>query len=370
MRLSLRHRWSPARRLLLTISFVGLAGLVFVPLLGGIKPSGIPAAPERIKITAIKVNFDDDHPDRTRFGKLIFRRGLALYSKSPDFGGYSALAIDPSGHHLIAISDDGTWLRATLDYDGRYLKGLSDAVIGPLLDAHGKPYATRTERDSEGFTLIDGNLQKGDAFISFERDHRIQHYPFDGDRFGPAGARVLPLPAGSQKMPANSGFEAIADLHYGPDKGALLAFAERLQAKNGNMHGNLRGWLIGGQHPGPIYIADIGGFSITDATQLPDGDIILLERRFRYSEGVKMRLRRIRASALKPDAVIRGEILLQADDRYSIDNMEAIGASKDARGQTILTIMADDNFSALQRNLILQFVLPKEPKLSKTSNMQ
>jgi len=366
MRLSLRHRLSRARRLLIAIPLVGLALGVFVPLLGGVKPSGIPAAPERIKITATKVDFDDDHPNRTQFGKLIFRRGLALYSNSPDFGGYSALAIDRSGRHLIAISDDGTWLRATLDYDGRYLKGLSDAVIGPLLDAQGKPYATPTERDSEAFTLINGNLEHGEAYIAFERDHRIQHYPFDGNRFGPAGARVLPLPAGSEKMPANSGFEAIADLHYGPDKGALLAFAERLQAKNGN----LRGWLIGGPHPGPIYIADFGGFSITDVTQLPDGDIILLERRFRYSEGVKMRLRRIRASELKPGAVIRGEILLQADDRYSIDNMEAIGASKDARGQTILTIMADDNFSPLQRNLILQFVLPKEPKLSKTSNKQ
>ena len=32
------------------------------------------------------------------------------------------------GHSLLAISDAGTWLRATLDYDGRKLKGLSDVV--------------------------------------------------------------------------------------------------------------------------------------------------------------------------------------------------------------------------------------------------
>ena len=37
--------------------------------------------------------------------------------------------------------------------------------------------------------------------------------------------------------------------------------------------------------PGLIMLQSIGGFDITDATSLPDDGIVLLERRFRYSEG-------------------------------------------------------------------------------------
>jgi hypothetical protein len=42
----------------------------------------------------------------------------------------------------------------------------------------------------------------------------------------------------------------------------------------------------------------------------------------------------------------------------NIDNMEAIAAHRSAAGETILTLMSDDNFSALQRTLLMQFALP------------
>ena len=103
----------------------------------------------------------------------------------------------------------------------------------------------------------------------------------------------------------------------------------------------------------------LGGFDITDATALPDGGIVVLERRFRFSEGVKMRLRRIAANELKRDTLIEGEVLLDADDSLNIDNMEAIAAHRAASGETVLTLMSDDNFSALQRTLIMQFTLPE-----------
>jgi hypothetical protein len=38
--------------------------------------------------------------------------------------------------------------------------------------------------------------------------------------------------------------------------------------------------------------------------------------------------------------------------------MEAIAAHRSASGETILTLMSDDNFSGLQRTLIMQFALP------------
>jgi hypothetical protein len=103
----------------------------------------------------------------------------------------------------------------------------------------------------------------------------------------------------------------------------------------------------------------IGGFDITDATPLSDGGVVLLERRFRFSEGIKMRVRRLHASEIRRGALMQGEVLLEANDSLNIDNMEAVAAHQAASGETILTLMSDDNFSALQRTLIMQFSMPE-----------
>ena len=65
-----------------------------------------------IKITAIPIDFDREHPERKQFGKLIYRGGLNLFANSSFFGGYSEMALDPTGTTLLAVSDAGTWLRA------------------------------------------------------------------------------------------------------------------------------------------------------------------------------------------------------------------------------------------------------------------
>jgi len=330
-----------------------VAFLTVAPALAD-KPLTVLPGPTPTTITAIAIDFDRDHPGRKEFGKLTFRAGLNLYAKTAHFGGYSALAIDPSGRSLLAISDAGSWLRATLEYDGRRLKGLSDAVLGPVLGTDSKPLRDDAIRDSEGMTLIDGDTQRGTALLSFERKHRIARYPFTADRFGPPSG-TIPLPAGAKGMRANRGIEAMAMIRTGRLKGTLVAFAEGLADKKGN----LRGWLIGGPTPGEIQLRRLGGFDITDAAALPDGGIVVLERRFRFSEGIKMRLRRMADSELKRGTVIEGEVLLDANDSLNIDNMEAIAAHRAPSGETVLTLMSDDNFSALQRTLIMQFTLPE-----------
>jgi len=317
------------------------------------KPLSPLQGPTPTKITAIRIDFDRENPARKRFGKLIFRAGLNLYGKSVHFGGYSAITIDPSGDALLALSDAGSWLRATLDYDGRILKGLDNAVLGPILGADGKPLRDGRRRDSEGMALVKGNSRKGTAYVSFERKHRIERYPFDTQRFGPP-AGTIGLPAGTKAMSSNRGIEAIAIIRAGRLKGTLVAFAEG----NSSGTGNLPGWLIGGAAPGKITLKRLGGFDVTDAASLPDGGIVVLERRFRLSEGVKMRIRRIAARELKRGALMTGEILLEANDSLNIDNMEGIAAHRGASGETVLTLMSDDNFSALQRTLIFQFALP------------
>jgi hypothetical protein len=329
------------------------ASLLVVPALAE-KPIEALPGPVNTTVTAISIDFDRSNPDRKNFGKLIFRSGLNLFARTRHFGGYSGIALDASGRALLAISDAGSWIRATLNYDGRRLRGLSEVVLGPMLGADGKPLRAEAERDAEGMTLVDGDARKGTAYVSFELKHRIVRYPFTAERFGPPNGTVT-LPAAAKAMVANRGIEAMALIKAGKLKGTLLAFAEGRADKNGN----LIGWLIGGPTPGGILLKRIGGFDITDATPLPDGGVMLLERRFRFSEGVKMRIRLLAVSEIRRGALMQGEVLLEADDSLNIDNMEAIAAHRAASGETILTLMSDDNFSALQRTLIMQFSVPE-----------
>ena len=90
---------------------------------------------------------------------------------------------------------------------------------------------------------------------------------------------------------------------------------------------------------------------------MPNGDLMLLERSYTPGWGIAMRLRRIAGDAIKVGARLDGEILLEAGMTSQIDNMEGLAVSQDATGRTILTIVSDDNYSILQRTLILQFAL-------------
>jgi hypothetical protein len=45
---------------------------------------------------------------------------------------------------------------------------------------------------------------------------------------------------------------------------------------------------------------------------------------------------------------------------YQIDNMEAASITRMSTGETVLTLISDDNFSVLQRTLLLQFTLVED----------
>ena len=108
----------------------------------------------------------------------------------------------------------------------------------------------------------------------------------------------------------------------------------------------------------PLSIKSRDEYAVTDAASLPDGSLLLLERRFRVLDGVRMRIRRVLADQIKPGAVLDGEVLIEADLSQQIDNMEGLGVHQGANGETVLTILSDDNFNTLlQRTILLQFTL-------------
>jgi hypothetical protein len=73
--------------------------------------------------------------------------------------------------------------------------------------------------------------------------------------------------------------------------------------------------------------------------------------------GVGIRIRRIALSAIAPGALVDGPAVFTADLGQEIDNMEGIAAHVTPEGDTVLTMVSDDNFSMIQRTLLLQFTL-------------
>ena len=90
---------------------------------------------------------------------------------------------------------------------------------------------------------------------------------------------------------------------------------------------------------------------------LPSGELLVLERKFSWLAGVGIRIRRIPLKSLAPGAVVDGPAIFEADLGHEVDNMEAIDAHVTPEGDTVLTLVSDDNFSMIQRNLMLQFTL-------------
>ena len=304
-----------------------------------------------IAVEARPLTFDPSHPDRRRFGKLEWLGGVELTSASPYFGGLSGLIVDAEGRGLLAVSDAGLWLSGDIVGTGNGPTGLTNVRTGPLLGKRGKPLARAKERDAEAITRAGSD---GQVYIGFEQRHRIELTPWRGVSPG-SPRRQVGLPQSARRAKGNSGIEGLTLLTHGPQAGSLIFFTENLLDKSGNH----RGWLAGRSKPQPITLKRLKGFDITDLALLPDGDLLVLERRFRFFEGVKMRIRRIKAEAIRPGALLDGEVLIEAGNGFAIDNMEGIAVHRNAAGEPVITLISDDNFNrGLQRTLLLQFALP------------
>ncbi|MHC2433819.1 esterase-like activity of phytase family protein [Bradyrhizobium sp. USDA 4451] len=322
-------------------------------------PSGRPGRHRVDEPVAIEVNarplpsFDIRDRARVKFGALEYRSGLILTSSFSGFGGLSALRLDAKGERFIAVSDQGTWFTGRIVYRGRDMAGLDDVEAAPLLGADGRPItATRGWYDSESLAL-DGSF----AYVGLERVNQVLRYDF-AKGFTRSRGEVVPLPPAARKLPNNKGLEALVFVPKALSKaqplaGTLIAFSERgLDAS-----GNLIAFLVGGRTPGQFSVRRTENFDISDAVLLPSGDLLILERKFSWLGGVGIRIRRLALSDIAPGAVVDGPAIFNADLGNEIDNMEGIDAHVTDEGETVLTMISDDNFSLIQRNLLLQFTL-------------
>jgi len=298
-------------------------------------------------------HFQPSRPEARRFGDLEFRGGLVLSSPNESFGGWSGLIMEAGGKGLLSVSDAGSWLKADVAYAGTRPTAITRARLGSLRALRDRALRDKREQDAEAVTLVDGTLEHGTLLIGFERLHRIGRFEIRGGEMQPP-SEYLSIPVEARRMPVNQGFEALAVIRAGPLRGSLVAFAERFTRGSGYHTGWI--WVGGASHR--LQLRDIDDFNITDAAGLPDGGLLILERYFRWTTGVSMRIRRLLPTEIRPGARLTGRIVFQADSSYEIDNMEGMAVHRGTGGETVVTLISDNNFNRLlQRTLLLQFTL-------------
>jgi hypothetical protein len=145
---------------------------------------------------------------------------LVLSSDHRDFGGWSDLAVNEDGSEILAISDQGHWLRAgspmivtAISLESPILRSrpCSTCMGGRFMAVRMIPKAWR----SNGRTIC-----YGPVVISFEIDTRLWRY----DLSQGLDARPTEIPLGdwAKLLPRNRQIEALTLIR--PD--TLLAFAE------------------------------------------------------------------------------------------------------------------------------------------------
>jgi hypothetical protein len=312
-----------------------------------------PATSRPLEVTARRIESFGKLTGEKTFGRLTFRGGLVLTSPDNEFGGLSGITLEPDGQAFLAMTDAGAWVTGDLTYAGTAPTGIANGRIGPIVATSGRTLSKKRDQDAEAVCLIEGNLTRGVALVAFERNHRIGRFPIANRVLQPPTSYLKP-PADVRQMSSNKGFEAMTVLQGGPNKGAVVAFSERLL----DAAGHHTGWIWLNGEARRFQIKDFGGFDLTDCVGLPDGSLLVLERRFRWTEGVKLQLRLLKPAEFGPGLVGEGTLLLQSDMTNEIDNMEGLGLHRDARGATVLTLVSDDNFNSfLQRTILLQFAL-------------
>jgi len=308
------------------------------------------AKPVSIAVNARPVAaFDLRDRSRTRFGALQFRSGLILTSPFRGFGGLSSLRLDPKGEQFISASDRGIWFTGRIVYRDKEMTGLADVEAAPMLGPDGKPITARGWFDTESIAL-DGPL----VYVGLERVNKIMRFDFSNG-FTRAHGEEVDAPPAIRKLPFNRGLEAMVVVPRDkPLGGTLIAISERgLDADK-----NITAFLIGGPSPGQFAIRRTDNFDISDVCLLPSGDLLVLERKFSLTGGVGIRIRRIALKSVAPGALVDGPSVFGADLGQEIDNFEGLDAFEDAEGNTVLTLVSDDNFSLIQRTLLMQFTLP------------
>ena len=319
------------RSAFLVLAFAALATNIAAPRESA--PPGSAVA----TLTVQPVVLDESAPDRRRVGSLDYLAGWVLGSDSPRFGGLSALHVEQG--RVTALSDDGNLVRFALPAAA----GREPVRIDPLRDGPG-PRTRKSNRDTESMVILGPWLWAG-----FEKHNMVWRY-----RLADLAALSSARPPLMREWRANSGAEGMVRLA----DGRFLVFCEG-PSDDRPLSDVV---LFDGDPADPgaaaalLHYRRVPGYRVSDATLLPDGKLLVLNRRFEWLEGFSLVLTVADIRGLRPDAVIQSREIARLQPPLTIDNMEGVSVTVE-NGRTIVWLVSDDNFFPLQRTLLLKFAL-------------
>lgn len=290
-------------------------------------------------LQATAVPLDPDDPARVQVGELHYLGGWQLSSGERRFGGISSLLANHGS--FVAIGDSGNIMRFRLDPKGRVSgQPVFELAQGPGTDSR------KSKRDSESSTR---DPATGQIWIGFEGANELWRYSPDLLR-GEAHVK----PPEMADWPPNTGPEALVRLR----DGRFLVFSEEAELPNGANAGLL---YAGDPTAGNLVPLRFGyrappGYAVTDAAELPDGRLLILHRRFTLLDGVSAKLAIVDVRGIDAGRTIAGKEIATLAPPLTVDNMEGLAVERE-QGRTIVWIASDDNFSAVQRTLLLKFAL-------------
>lgn len=303
-------------------------------------PERRPVLGDRPDVEAARVPLDPANPARVRSGALTYLGGVALSSSDGAFGGFSSMSV--AGDRFTLLSDGGNIVRFRMDGGFR----VSEPWFGDLPAGPGLGW-DKSDRDSESMAV---DPASGQVWVGFERANQIWRY-----------APGLTAPAASAAPPAmagwmdNGGAESLARLR----DGRFLVIAETDRRHGGAARNAL---IFSGD---PVAHPDSGfrfgylppaGYDPSDAAELPDGRVLVINRKLAMPFAWSAVLTLIDPRGFKPGAIVAGREIARFAAPLTVDNFEGLAVTREG-GATILWMVSDDNLFVLQRTLLMKFRL-------------
>lgn len=261
-----------------------------------------------------------------RIGATELLGAWQLSSSAAGFGGFSALLVE--GDTLLALSDRAVLWRARMAHGG-------DGRLTGLEAWRSVPVGDPARDDTEALARLTG----GTLVMALEAPFALRALE------GALPPDATALAAALDRLQPNRGVEALASL----PGGGLLALVEGRESDGTHRMVALgRAGLSRGRY------RSASGFAPTAAERL-GRHLLVLERRFSLTGGFENRIVVLdAATAAGQHTPLVGREIARLGMATISENFEGIAATRAADGTVLLLVISDDNFSPLQRTVLLQ----------------
>jgi hypothetical protein len=300
-----------------------------------------PVLRKHAEMRAIPVPLDAGDPRHVRVGALTYLGGVRLMSPDPAFGGFSSMRVIDDQFTLLSDAGNLVRFRMGADWQPREVR-FDDLPAGPGSGS------VKWQRDSESLAT---DPATGTVWVGFESYNAIWRYDRDFRR-----AERQVQPAAMRKWSEAGGPESMVRLR----DGRFVVIGETSRPKG---YPQARELLVFDRDPTETknppqlfgYVPP-AKYDPSDAVELPDGRLLVLNRRLSLPGLFTAKLTVLDLRHARPRTLVRGREIATLEAPLIHDNYEALAITHEG-AETILWIASDDNQEIWEQSLLLKFRL-------------